>query len=232
MNDYFIWNGTRSTDYGIHVSQMPGRIIPAERETTIKIPGRSGSVTKLEGESVYDDIVLAFTCWIDRESRIDTIIPWLRGNGILVTGNRPDGYYNARIANQISFDKILRGNPQREFTVNFRCNPMFYLNASSAITLTQSGTFLQNIGTIYAEPVLKVTLTADAQISVGSTIFQLQGTTGEITVDTPRLECRKGVLNAGGNMVGSFPVIPKAGAYVNWTGGVSRIVVTPNWRTV
>lgn len=231
MNDYFVWNGVNSQTKGIHVSAFPPRIIPAERESTSKIPGRSGSLTVLEGESVYDDVVLTCTCWIDRESRIDELIPWLRGSGTVTFGNRTNGYYNARIANQISFEKVLRGAPQREFKVNFRCNPMFYLNTADT-TLTQSGTFLQNMGTIYAEPVLKVTLTADAQISVGSTIFQLQGTTGEITVDTPRLECRKGVLNAGGNMVGSFPVIPKAGAYVNWTGGVSRIVVTPNWRTV
>ena len=62
MQDWFEWNGVRSTDYGIYVTEQPPPTIPSERATFTNVPGRSGSLTKLEGDYVYDDIVLSCTC--------------------------------------------------------------------------------------------------------------------------------------------------------------------------
>ena len=50
MKDYFIWNGVKSTDYGIHVSEQPPITLPAERITQTNVPGRPGSLTTLEGD--------------------------------------------------------------------------------------------------------------------------------------------------------------------------------------
>ena len=35
MQDWFIWNGTRCTDYGIHVSQQPPLTIPKLRSSQV-----------------------------------------------------------------------------------------------------------------------------------------------------------------------------------------------------
>ena len=48
MNDWFSWNGKKSTEYGIHVLEQPPITIPAERATFTNIPGRPGSLTTLE----------------------------------------------------------------------------------------------------------------------------------------------------------------------------------------
>ena len=45
MKDYFIWNGIKSTDYGIHVSEHPPITLPAERTTQTNVPGRLTSMT-------------------------------------------------------------------------------------------------------------------------------------------------------------------------------------------
>ena len=120
MNDWFTWNGVRCTEYGIHVSEQPPLTMPAERATFINVPGRSGSLTTLEGNDVYDDLVLTATCFISNISRITEIAAWLKGSGTVTFANRQGGFYYARIVNQISFEKILRGNPHRSFAVNFR----------------------------------------------------------------------------------------------------------------
>ena len=70
MNDWFEWNGVRCTEYGVHVLEQPPLTMPSERATFTVVPGRSGSLTTLEGDDVYDDLVLTATCIIDDPARI------------------------------------------------------------------------------------------------------------------------------------------------------------------
>ena len=92
MTDWFEWNGTKCTEYGIHVTEHPAITIPAERATFTNIPGRSGSLTTLEGEDVYDDLLLACTCFIQNTSRLSEIAAWLRGSGTVTFANQQGGF--------------------------------------------------------------------------------------------------------------------------------------------
>jgi len=231
LTDWFEWNGKKSTEYGIHVEEHPPITIPAERSTFTTVPGRSGSLTVLEDEDVYDDMLLTCTCFIENTNRLTEIAAWLRGSGTVTFANRQGGFYYARIVNQIPFEKVLRGNPYRSFAVTFRCQPFFHLRASD-ITVMASGTFISNPGKIASEPIVKVTLTGDAEIAIGGYLFELNGVTGTVTIDTPKLECYQDYTSKNGCMSGDYPKIPSVGAYVTWTGAVSRIVITPNWRTL
>ena len=62
MNDWFSWSGTRCTDYGIHVLTQPDIVRPAERISTEKVFGKSGTLTKLEGDAVYDEFIAPVEC--------------------------------------------------------------------------------------------------------------------------------------------------------------------------
>ena len=232
MTDWFRWNGTKSTDYGIHVSEHPDITFPAERATFTSVPGRSGTLTTLEGDAVYDDMLLSCTCWIEDASRLNEISTWLRGNGTVTFANRQGGFYNARVVNQIPFTKILRGHPNRSFAVTFRCQPMFYLDDNDALTITESNVIITNQGTMPAEPVVQVTLSGDAEINICGCLFSLSDVTGTVTIDTPKLECYQDTASKNGCMTGEYPVIPVDGGYVNWAGDVSQIVITPNWCTL
>ena len=230
MTDYFLWNGVKSTDYGIHVSEHPPITLPAERQTATSIPGRSGSLITLEGDDVYDEMTLSCTCWMDDTAKIPAIAQWLKGSGTITFANRLGGYYEARVTNQISFAQVLKGRPHCSFSVNFRCQPFFYLDDSEDITMTTSGMYIENKGTVFAEPVLQVTLSSDAEITLGGKLFELTGVTGTVTIDTPKQECYQEYTSMNGCMSGDYPIIPVPGAYVSWTGGVEKIVVEPHWR--
>ncbi len=232
MNDWFAWNGVRCTEYGIHVSEQPPITLPAERVTYTNVPGRPGSLTTLEGDDIYDDMVLTATCFIQDATRITEIAAWLRGGGTVTFANRPGGYYKARITNQIAFEKILRGNPHRSFAVNFRCQPFFYLTPGQDITVTESGTIVRNTGTVFSEPVLQITLTGDAEITVGGSLFSLTGITGTVTVDTPLKETYMDYVTQNSHMSGDYPTLLPGNNIVSWTGGVSGIVISPNLRTL
>ena len=230
MNDWFEWNEVRCTEYGIHVLEQPVLTLPNERATFVAVPGRSGSLTVLEGDDVYDDLVLTAQCMVENLERYEEIAAYLRGGGRVTFANRPEGYYEARIVNQIPFEKILRGNPHRAFAVNFRCKPFWYADSAPMITVTRSGTFVTNPGNVYAEPVITVYGSGSITFMVGMTIVELEGIPGSITLDSQLQEAYSGVTGLNSAMSGDFPILQPGANAISWTGSVSRVVVEPHWR--
>lgn len=229
MMDWFEWNGRHCTEYGIHVTEQPPVTIPSERVTFTNVPGRSGSLTTLEGDDVFDDLLLTASCFIADPARIPAIAAWLKGSGTVAFANRQGGFYHARIVNQIPFEKILRGNPHRAFAVNFRCKPFWYQAGVEPITLTTSGTFITNPGSVFSEPVITVYGSGEVTLMVGMTITELE-ITDSITLDTPLMEAYSGSTSMNNRMSGDFPTLLPGQNAVSWTGNVSRVVIQPNWR--
>ena len=230
MNDWFIWNGKKCTEYGIHVLEQPSITLPAERATFTNIPGKAGSLTLLEGDDVYDDLILTAQCMISDPGRISDIAAYLKGSSTVTFANRRGGCYNARIVHQISFEKILRGNPHRSFAVNFRCKPFWYQENVPEITVPTSGTFVTNPGSVYAEPVITVYGSGEITLMVGMTIVELDGITDSITLDTPLMEAYSHVTSMNSNMSGDFPTLVPGVNAISWTGNVTKVVIQPNWR--
>ena len=230
MMDWFEWNGVRCTEYGIHVLEQPPLTIPAERATHTNVPGRSGSLTTLEGDDVYDDMILTATCLIADPDRIPEIAAWLKGSGTVTFANREGGFYYARIVNQIEFAKVLRGNPHRSFAVNFRCKPFWYLSDVEPITLTSSTSIISNPGNVYAEPIITVYGSGEITLMVGTTIVELSDVSGSITIDASLMEDYAGDISANSCMSGDFPRLQPGQNAISWSGDVTRIVVQPNWR--
>ena len=231
MMDWFEWNGVRCTQYGIHVLEQPPVTIPSERVTFTDVPGRSGSLTQMEGDDVYDDMVLTATCLIDDPSRIPEIAAWLRGSGTVTFANRQGGFYHARVVNQIPFEKILRGNPHRSFAINFRCKPFWYLSDVEPITLTTSGTFITNPGSMASEPLITVYGSGEITLMVGMTITELE-IADKITLDTPLMEAYNSSTSMNSCMSGDFPQLLPGKNAVSWSGNVSRVEIQPNWRSL
>ena len=230
MQDYFIWNGVDCRQYGIHVSEQPPITIPLERSTQTNVPGRPGSLTQLEGENVYDDMILTATCFISGPAQIPDIAAWLKGSGTVTFANRTGGYYKARIANQIPFEKVLRGNPHCSFAVNFRCFPFWYLDNVADITLTASTSVITNPGSVYSEPILTVYGSGDITLMVGTTIVELTDISGSIVIDSVLREAYLGNTLMNGHMSGEFPVLKPGMNAISWTGEVTSVVIRPNWR--
>ena len=236
MNDWFIWNGIRSTDMGVHVLEQPTPTMPNERVTFTNIPGRSGTLTTTEGDYVYDDLVLTATCIIADPERIPDICAWLRGSGTATFANRDGGFYYARVVNQIPFEKILRGNPHRTFAVNFRCKPFWYeadvapMNIQPASGSSSGYVTMQNPGNVPSEPIITVTGSGEITLIVDMTIVELADVNGEITLDSVLQECYSGSESMNSCMSGDFPTLPPGSSTISWTGNVTYLKLQPNWR--
>ena len=231
MNDWFEWNGTRCTEYGIVVSEQPPITIPQERSTQTKIPGRAGSLTTLEGEDVYDDLTLTATCFIRDPALIPAIAGWLKGSGTVTFANRSSGFYHARISNQIPFEKILRGNPHCSFAVNFRCSPPFWYASNVADEeITTSSYVLYNPGCVNSEPVITVYGSGDATLIINDTFVELEGIEGSITLNSVIQEAYQEETLLNEKMEGDFPVLKPGNNLISWSGDVTKLVIAPNWR--
>lgn len=251
LKDWFIWNGTKCTDYGMHVLSQPSIISPKERVSYETIPGKSGSITLLEGDCIYDDINLSAGCVIDDPymldngesvSRIAKICGWLKGGGMVKFASRPEGYYRARVANQISFDKIVRGNPHRSFSVEFQAKPFLYLDGGDAIkTFTAAGT-IKNEGNIYSEPLIKVYGTAEGNVMIGNSTMIINSFTNLTYIC---LDCEAKIAYKGSNgsasdpmtllgtrVTGEWAKIPEGTLPVSFSGGITKIEITPRWRVI
>ena len=232
MNDWFEWNGVRCTEYGIHVLEQPHLTVPSERATFTDVPGRSGSLTTLEGDDVYDDMVLTATCLIADPERILEIAAWLRGSGRVTFANREGGFYYARVVNQIPFEKVLRGNPHRSFAVNFRCKPFFHLNDSFETLIAHSGDFITNPGCVASEPIITLTGNGDITLMVGMQIIELTDVDGEIIINSVLQEVYNDDGTCNEKMEGDFPMLQPGVNAISWDGDVTSVVVSPNWRTL
>ena len=177
-------------------------------------------------------MVMTATCWLSDPSKIPAISSWLKGGGKVTFANRSGGWYEARIANQISFEQILRGKPHRSFAVNFRCKPFWYMANVQPITITTSSQFITNPGSVYSEPVITVYGSGDITFMVGTTIVELEDVSGSITLDTPLMEAYTGTTSQNGKMTGDFPILRAGANAVSWMGNVTKVVVQPNWRSL
>lgn len=149
---------------------------------------------------------------------------------MVIFANRTGGYYKARIANQIPFEKVLRGNPHCAFSVNFRCFPFWYQENVSDITVTTSGTVITNPGSIYSEPLITLTGSGDITLMVGTTIVELTDITGSIVLDCALKEAYLGSTLMNDCMSGDFPALKPGLNAISWTGAVTKVVIQPNGR--
>ena len=232
MKDYITWKGINSRTVGITVTELPEIVLPEERVTFTDVPGLSGSLTQAEGTDVYKDITLAVKsyCPSPTSQSIQAIAAYFRGGGRLELPSRPDGYYEARVINQIPFAKVLRGNEPRTFTVNFRCKPFLRLYSGETAQEITSGSFLLNPTGIQAKPLITVTGSGDITLLVGMKIIQLTGIENGITLDSELQEAYYGNELKNTQMTGEFPVLSAGNTAISWTGGnVTSVSVTPRW---
>ena len=232
MADWFAWNGVKCTDYGIHVLAHPAISRPKERVTTQAVPGRSGALTITEGDCVYDEFIATCECIAPNPASIPAFSAWMHGLGVVMFGNRPTGFYYARVNNQIDFETVVRGRLQRKFTVNFRCQPFLYLLGVEIIVLTSFGQIV-NQGTVFAEPIITVEGTGDIDLTIGEVTLGIAGLASSITIDVPqRLAYHEGI-NLTGSLTGDdWPTLSVGSTAIYWTGSVSRLTITPNWRAL
>ena len=237
--DWFEWKGEDCREYGLRAIELPPITFAEERVNFVTVPGRSGSLAMLEGDAVYEDITLNLTVLADASADLDAVAEWLRGSGTLALPNRPGGWYEARVVDQLELSRVIPARDARTFPVSFRAKPFFYLEGAASIEITESGARIRNPGNLSSAPRVTVYGSGSVLLTIGGQLVALSGLDGGIVLDSELLDALSldGAELLNGQMSGEFFEIAPGVSTVSWTaddgatGTITRVVIEPRWRS-
>ena len=234
---YFIWKDTNSTDMGIAVNTYPPIVKPRERISQVTIPGRQGdlAIPESNGEPIYEAYLRTVECTLLPDAQLQNVLSWLTGTGSVIFGNEPGMVYTARIVNQISFDKIMRGREHRSFSVPFYCQPLkAAAETEEPVALTASGQRVWNPGDVIAHPKFTVSGSGTGSFSVSAqeeACTLVFGQDSALILDSDAMLCvNVQGANRCSRMTGDYPLLAPGWNTVTWEGGITGIRIEGRWR--
>ena len=226
---YFIWNGMDCRNMGVTLAGPVAIVRPEERVKHVEIPGRSGDLTQVESENVYNSYIQTATIQVRGGYRVRDVYRWLRGAGYVTFSGEPDRKQPARIIGAITLDKHSHNLDIWTGEMQFYCQPLKQLLQENSVTITSSGSNVKNNGDVTSKP--KITLTASgtsATVAAGGKSLTITGLTSgnDYIIDSDVQE----VTNAAGtsiltqNSSGSFPMLEPGDNNVTGSGW-SKLVI-------
>ena len=224
MIPYFIFNNIDSKDYLI-INKLPS-IFKAERNIEkIEVEGRDGFLI-IDNET-YKGAIKSVECTIKDLKDIDFLCSWLDGSGEVIFSNEPEKIYKAVIINQIEFKKVFVNF--HSFLIQFEVQPYKYTIGNEIITLESVGTIF-NSGSAISKPIIKLYGIGDVNLSINGNIVNLTNISEYVTINSDLIDCYKETLLKNNDMSGEFPVLEVGNNFITWTGTVSKVEITPNFR--
>lgn len=206
---------------------LPERISPKRRDEAITISGRHGTLTATDG--TFEPYILQTEFIAKDLSKTDKICSHFKGEGDLIFSSNLNKKYKARINNKIEFLRIIRS--LKRFAVEFEVQPFMYEAVPSTLTLTEPTTIL-NIGTFESEPIITIYGQGDITLTINNLSLILNGIDEKITINSEILNAYKDTLSLNNKMSGDFPIFSIGNNNISWTGSVTKLEITPNWRWI
>ena len=225
---YFIWKNIDCRSMGIYLSGPAPIVRPEERVNHIQIPGRSGDLTQIEGENIFNSYIQTVTIHVKSGFRVRSVYDWLRGADYVTFSGEPDRKQPARIIGAVTLNKHSRNVDTWVGEVQFYCQPLKELLHPVPVSVTSSGTNIGNNGDVTAFPVITATCAA------GSTVVVAAGGK-QMTVDLTGLSAKGCIIDCGAKIVtnktkttnfmnlcsGDFPELPPGVVEITGSGWTS-----------
>ena len=210
------------TDFGISECAEP------KTSEIVEIFGMNGSHRVLDGS--YKSYERTVSFYLPKLIDISTIIEKFHdGKNEIVFGYQPDSLFYAEY---ISASYHRNGPHAYTLDVKLLMHPFRYPKSVEPVVLTTPGT-IDNIGTVYSEPIIEIEGNGDVSLTIGRKTMHLT-ISNKATID-----CRQGkqnIYNATGAVQntlrkrGGFFEIPVGRNGVTYTGNVRKVTIRPNWR--
>lgn len=233
---WFEFGGVRSADKGVRLIDSALYIRPPMRGDSLVASGRSGDLFQTDG--AYDTVEIKRKCRVRLSALEDTSV-WLTGSGLLRFSYAENRAYEARAVKAANFTQTIPGDdPLFEFDVTFTCQPFRLLYPEpSPISITQSGTTINNPGTAPSLPRVKIVGSGDFSLTIGMETLFFTGVEDGIIVDSALMDALTldGALLANDHMSGTPFEIQPGTNVVSWladNGTVQSVEITPRWRYI
>lgn len=227
--DYMIINGfNTSTIPNCYVVDF-GEVSGAEPSGEVaSLHGVNGSYRILDGS--FKSYERTFKFYIKKLTDISVIVDKFQSNdNILEFSYHPESVF---YANFLTATYKPNGNHAWELTIKLTMQPFRYPKSVEPVVLTSAGT-IDNIGTVYSEPIIEIEGDGDISITIGNKTMYL------LLKNKATVDCRQGrqnIYNATGSIQntlrkrGGFFEIPVGRSGVTFTGNIRKVTIRPNWR--
>ena len=241
-NHYITFNGVTSTTAGVKaVEYYPPLDRPRRKFTKIEIPGRTGDIVIFE--DAWEDYEQEFAIYAGSGANgnaptvFNSISSWLHsasGYARLEDTYDTTIYRMAYYVGPTDVENVL--NRFGKATIKFVCQGKRFLKSGeTAITVSASNTSITNPTGFASRPKIVVTGSSSGTLTVGGTLVTLNSIDTGMVIDCEKMTVTDsaGTTNLNSYMVlGDFPTIPSGSSVVKFTGGVTKLTITPNWFTI
>lgn len=219
---YFIWNGMDCRSMGVKLRGPVPIVRPEERVQHVEIPGRSGDLTQLEGDQIYNSYIQTASIMVHGGYRVRDIYKWLRGSGFVTFSGEPDRKQAARIIGAITLDKHSYNLDWWEGEIQFYCQPLKELLTAKTNTVSPSGKVI-NSGDVDEKPVFLVTCTGGtATLTIGDKSISVsdnsQGQVLRIDSDAMMVTNTDQTANWNKWAIGDYPVLKPGSNTISGSG--------------
>lgn len=226
--NYVSFRGVRSDTLGLYIAKngMPSHRKAKQRYTEYEIPGRDGAVHIFDGYSPIDIkvIVQLFDATADIRQIVNA---WADGTGDLFTSDDTSRVWKASVLKEVQYKRLVYDDLAYDTaTITFRCQPAMRERVPTVVTLEKSGK-LKNIGNIETQPKIVVYGSGECKVRVGGKTITLSDVSESVTIDSETGY----VYSASGavSMNGEFPTLGVEDTAVSFSGGTTKVEITPNW---
>ena len=226
----FIYGNKDSYEnFGIIINKLPPSVVPENNIEEYELPGRDGNLTI--DYKTRKSYILPLECTIMDKTRIEEVKAWLMNTSSdLVFSWDPNYKYQARIINKIDISQSLK--TFGEFPLMFKVQPYkLSINNDEVITLEDTGTIYNGTGNI-SRPIIKVFCTGAITLMVNGLSVVLTNVVDYVTINSDLQDAYKDTLLKNNDMSGEFPTLEVGNNTISWTGTVTKVEITPNWRWI
>jgi len=235
MDEYWIAiNDIKSNELGVVLQKPLSLSAPVADVTTVKVAGRNGDLHYFSGS--YKNRTAKAEAYVYSDSNVEEYIgqinSWLfssLGYLKLESSGDPDHFLMARISNGADVESRLE--KLAPFEVKFDCKPQRFLNSGLLDIVLEEEETIENPTMFDALPWIYVQGTGAGTLTIGTKTVEFLDLVGEIVLDT---ETNNAYTPEQGNLnhkirASEFPIIAPGENIVTFTGGVSRVIITPRW---
>ena len=228
----FIFDNHSSDEFGIYISEKDIHSAPARDQSFISVPGRNGDVVYDNGR--YENVNVSYTCSCkDLFAAIKDIKSWLCKPGYFQLSDdyNPSYFRYAAFSSNLKVDELI--NNVGKFTVNFNCKPFLYSNAGTLPQTKTSSFTIVNPEKFASLPLLKIYGSSSGTLHINSRSYAFTSIPTNLDVDSELMCCYKGntLYNDRINFT-EFPYLEPGNNSISWTGGITKVTITPRWRTL
>lgn len=237
------YNSVSSGTLGVYVEQYPDRPIPQRKHETFSVPGRSGDIIVME--DAWENVEQSYDIYLSAEAAglpivANAVVAWLMGASGYA---RLEDDYNGEIFRLAAFtgpvdlQNIL--NAFGRATIKFNCQPQRFLKSGeTAVNFTQAGT-LSNPTGFKAKPLVAVTTgSGNGTVTINGSTLTFSISNANYYANDLILDCAEheayttyngAIVNLNPYFSGDWPVLGSGSNAVDFTGGVTKLAITPRW---